>query len=448
MENSSKIVFLLLAAAFMLSISSGIAGATDYQSSFHNGSTGNCDGCHTRKSQSAFKNASSSVTGVPSPGLPNQVKPPKMLLGSDSSSTCLICHAAPLEQKQPSGIFVASNREYLASAGIPPSQLTPGGDFGWLLKSYRWSSKGTGPSDELSSGDRHGHNIIAKDYGFNLDLTNDAAPGGTYPSEKLSCTSCHDPHGTYRRSAGGNISRDGMLVRSSGSYSTSPAPDSAGAVGTYRILAGVGYLPTTLSKEHAFKADPPAAISPPDYNRAETSTDTRVAYGKGMSEWCRNCHITTHKNAHPMGNSGKLTDEVIRIYNRYLSAGNTAGSKDKAYSSLVPYEMGTDNYTVLKITANSDGSDRSGPKSGANVMCLTCHRAHASGWDYMTRWNERKSAIVYDGAFVGTDAKSSASPSAHQGRLSVETRKTYYDRAAAAFGSSQKSMCSKCHEKD
>jgi len=167
-----------------------------------------------------------------------------------------------------------------------------------------------------------------------------------------------------------------------------------------------------------------------------------------MSEWCRNCHVTTHKNAHPMGSTGKLTAAVIRIYNRYLATGNSTGSKNNAYNSLVPYEMGTDDYSVLKATANSNGSDRSGPKSGSNVMCLTCHRAHASGWDHMTRWNERSGMTVKEGYFVGIDSKSVASSTAAQGRLSVETSKAYYDRTADSFGTYQRSLCSKCHEKD
>lgn len=446
--NSSSIVILISAASFMFAITPSFGSLATYPNGFHNGGTGNCDGCHARRAQPAFKNTSSSATGSSTADLPSPEGQRSMLNGSDPSSTCLLCHSATAGQKQASGFLIASSRESLVAGGVPPSQLTPAGDFGWLLKSYKWSSKGTGANDEFSPGDSHGHNIVAQDYGFKADIFNAEAPGGTYPSDKLSCTSCHDPHGNYRRSANGNISLNGVPIKSSGSYSTSADPDSASTVGTYRLLAGAGYQPVALTGDFAFEADPPAAISPLEYNRAETTNDTRVAYGKGMTEWCRNCHVTTHKNSHPMGSTGKLTAEVIRIYNRYLTSGNIAGSKENSYNSLVPYEMGTDDYAVLKTTANSNGSIRNGPKSGATVMCLTCHRAHASGWDHMTRWNERNSLIVNEGVFVGTDSKSATSIIAAQGRLSAETAKAYYERKSNSFGSYQRSMCSKCHQKD
>jgi len=42
-------------------------------------------------------------------------------------------------------------------------------------------------------------------------------------------------------------------------------------------------------------------------------------------------------------------------------------------------------------------------------MCLTCHRAHASGWDYMARWNLKSKMLLHDGEFAGTDNKAPAS---------------------------------------
>lgn len=445
-DNPVKAVFLILTASVMLPVSQGYGEVPLYPKGFHNGGTAHCDGCHSRKVQQTFTNSTSAASVAPVPDSPNPVST-SMLNGSDPSSTCLICHSAPVGQKQPSGFFIASSRGSL-SRGIPPAQLTPGGDFGWLLKTYKWSSKGTTTNDESSPGDSHGHNVVAQDFGFSADLTNAVSPGGTYPADKLSCTSCHDPHGSYRRLLANTFSRDGLRITSSGSYSTSVDPDSTGAVGTYRMLAGIGYQPASLTGDFAFKADPPVAVAPPDYNRAEPLFDTRVAYGKGMTEWCRNCHVTTHKDAHPMGSTGKLTAEVIRIYNHYISSGKITGSKDNAYSSLVPFEMGTDDYTVLKAAANSNGSMRSGPKTGSNVMCLTCHRAHASGWDHSTRWNERTGMMSKDNAFVGSDSKTTDSSIAAQGRLSAETSKAYYDRTADTFGSYQRSMCSKCHQKD
>jgi hypothetical protein len=124
------------------------------------------------------------------------------------------------------------------------------------------------------------------------------------------------------------------------------------------------------------------------------------------------------------------------------------GSRATAYSSLVPFEVGTHDYAELKRIAGSagNGADLNGPKSGENIMCLTCHRAHAGGWDAMTRWNTKTELIVYNGRYPGIDA---GSPShLAQGRTSAETRKAYNDRPADSFALFQRGLCSKCHAKD
>jgi hypothetical protein len=386
---------------------------------FHNGGTGTCTGCHTT---------------------------PPALIGSDPGSTCLICHQAPAGIQLPAGSYVATNFQTTNLC----VQLPPGGDFCWLKKSYRWSL--AGGAEESSPGERHGHNIVALDFGYEADTTLITAPGGAYPGISLSCISCHDPHGTYRRNADGTISTSGLPIIATGSYTTSPNPTSTGSVGSYRLLAGKGYQPKSLGGVFAFTADPPAAVAPPLYNRSEASADTRVAYGSGMSEWCRNCHAGIHGvvgsnlEQHPSGNDDRLSADVITAYSSYVATGNLNGNFNTAYTSMVPFEMGTKDYDILKRVANSTGSDRSGPQSNATVMCLTCHRAHASGWDSIMRWNMKSEFIVYDGFYPGID--NSVPIQYAQGRLSVETQKTFYDRPASGYSFYQRGLCNKCHVKD
>ncbi|HEX8960339.1 MAG TPA: cytochrome C [Geobacteraceae bacterium] len=311
-----------------------------------------------------------------------------------------------------------------------------------MKKDYTWNF-----GQEKSSGDRHGHNIVALDYGFEPDRTLHFAPGGAYPSANLSCISCHDPHGNYRRLANGSISTAGPPIIASGSYSNSPDPSATGSVGTYRLLAGKGYQPAGIPGVPAFTADPPVAVSPPLYNRAETSSDTRVAYGRGMSEWCQNCHPQINGlHQHPVGSDTFLSPEVTNNYNAYISSGNMSGRMDVAYTSLVPFELRTNDYSLLKRVANSDNTVRSGPTGTASIMCLSCHRAHASGWDSIMRWNVKADFIVYDGMYPGTDTNVPAAYA--QGRLSTETQKTFYDRPATYYAPYQRSLCNKCHGKD
>ena len=69
-------------------------------------------------------------------------------------------------------------------------------------------------------------------------------------------------------------------------------------------------------------------------------------------------------------------------------------------------------------------------------MCLSCHRAHASGFAGMTRWNVDDTFITNGSAFVDT-----------QGRGAL-LQAAYYGRAAGNFGAFQRSLCNKCHGKD
>ena len=402
---------------------------------FHSGGIGDCDGCHSIHRPGG---------GDAGTGNGNSFS----LVASDSSSTCLKCHQLS-GGKRPVAYLIATSDEDMPS-GSPPGQLTPGGDFGWLKKSYRWG-EGSGEGGGSSPGERHGHNIVAIDFRFFPDAGMPMAPGGSFPAARLSCISCHDPHGRYRRFADGSIGTGGTPIQASGSYNTSPDPTVDRAVGVYRLLGGKGHV-TSVNDGAPFTADPPAAVSPEDYNRPEDRSDTRVAYGKGMSEWCANCHPVLPggsggKKTHPAGNNVKFSAVVAANYNAYVASGNLTGNSATSYSSMVPFEMGTADYSRLKRTAGSSGGQTAGPDAAANVMCLSCHRAHASGWDHGTRWNMKTGFLVVNGEYPGVDDLT-VPPRISQGRTRAETRKTFYERPVNRYATYQRSLCNKCHAKD
>jgi hypothetical protein len=414
---------LLTAALIIIGLESGSAA-------FHDGGVGLCVGCHSIHGTDTL-----SISG------------PSLLREQDASSTCLYCHQQPGDIG-PNDYHVSTPFSELPQ-GRPPKQLTPGGDFGWLKKTFSWVP-GPGLPPISSLGERHGHNIVAADFLYDADSTYSAAPGGTYPSDGLSCISCHDPHGKYRRNFDGSISTTWSPIIGSGSFASSPAPNANKAVGVYRLLGGKGYLPKSLTGGFAFVNDPPAAVAPDSYNRSEAATQTRVAYGAGMSEWCRNCHPDMHTTTwpgktnllHPAGNGAGLGAVKTANYNAYIKTGDLTGLVNTSYLSLVPFEEGTRDYATLKAHAKSDDSWLVGPDTTAQVTCLTCHRAHASGWDGIMRWNAETIFIENNGSYA---QEGQPEQPYGQGRTEAEALRAYYDMPASKFAPSQDTLCNKCH---
>lgn len=413
---------------------------------FHDGGIANCDGCHTMHNSSG--NIAMTKTGLP-PGTAN----PYLLQGSDQSSTCLICHAG----STPTDSYkIATNP--VPAPGNSPRQLTPGGDFAYLQKSYNWvDSLGAAKS---SPGGNHGHNITAADFlYFGIGSRFTAAPGGSYPTANLSCISCHDPHGRYRiMDAGGTtFATTGKPIGGSGSFGDLPTENLA--VGPYRMLAGKFYQPASVQGNLSFVADPPAAVSPTSYNRSEDPSDTRVAYGRGVSEWCGNCHgqyrhrsVTQNSivDSHPAGpaTGGELRHgDVYLTYNQYVKTGDLTGTIATAYNSLVPFEEEISDLATLASrttsTAGASGYD--------SVMCLTCHRAHASAWDNSTRWNTAQNVyLTVDGNYPGIDAPTQQGRQGEYatGKIMAEYQQAMYGRDPGKFAAFQRSLCNKCHEND
>jgi hypothetical protein len=386
-------------AAFVLgaALAAGAAHAD-----FHAGGVGDCAGCHTM--HNSLSGQRMTVKSLPV-GQANTF----LLRGTDTSSTCLGCHHTT--EATPQTYQVSSPANATTSGGrAAPSQLTPGGDFGYTQR----------------------HNIVSVDFGYARENLVTAAPGGTYPRDGFSCISCHDPHGSYRHLPGtGEQARGGAPIRESGSYGAEPGGETA--VGTYRLLAGVGYQPKALAGNYAFTSQAPMAVSPEVYNRSEGETDTRVAYGKGMSEWCGNCHGGMHSDQgpgpgnfrHPAGSDVHLGTDVAANYNRYdFRTGALDADGSAAYSSLVPFEMNIEvRADLLAATLSTAGPSAAGTES---VSCVTCHRAHATAFPDMGRW--RFDAVMLWDYFP--------SPI------------WYYGRTQYYFAAYQRSLCNKCHVRD
>jgi hypothetical protein len=406
--NVAKVtLFAVLAALVAVGMST-----TAY--SFHSGGVAECGGCHSMHSPAAGGSF--------------------LMVGTDQSSTCLSCHEHAGDTG-PSSYHV-STAEADMPAGTAPLQRTPGGDFGWLKKTYTFVVRGT---TNVEDGATHGHNIVAVDKGYTADVTNTTAPGGSFSSANLACNSCHDPHGKYRRDSNNAISTTGAPIIGSGSYNTSVVPLAGQAVGAYRLLAGAGY------SKAAFPGVP-AAKTPSAYNRTEATTQTRTAYGVAAtgghatwSNWCGTCHGAMHSTGnyvHPVDQG--LGSTIMGLYNSYVKSGDMTGTSANSFTSLVPFSENTNDYTVLATHALNTDAQLGGPGSSDQVNCMSCHRAHATGFPEMLRWNFENEFIVKNGIYQTTE----------RGRSTAEAAAGYYDRPVTQFASYQRVLCNKCHAQD
>jgi len=354
---------------------------------FHDGGVGQCEGCHIMHN--------------------SQGNNSWLLPATDPSSVCLSCHAGA----------GSSNSYHISSPD--GSAMTPGGDFYWLNKDFTWISGS-------STGSSHGHNIVAQDHGFSSDSVLLKSPGGSYLSSDLGCTSCHDPHGKIV---------SGLPVSGSGSYGAVPAVGTE--LGSYRLLGGTGYDGGEHVQGYSFLYDAPVARQNPAVPFGETDL-SHVDYGTGMSEWCANCHgailASDHKSGggafeHPSG-SGAYLDSAVSRYNSYVKTGDFSGDRTIAYWALVPFERGISNPALL------DPASTMGPDSSSQIMCLTCHRAHASAFPKMGRW-DFSAELVADSHPAAGDA----------GVTGNDVFYSYYGRdMVIEFGPAQRSLCEKCHD--
>jgi predicted CXXCH cytochrome family protein len=414
---------LVVLTAMMLAIGlSGMAYA------FHSGGVAECGGCHSMHSP----NASGSF----------------LLIGAGESSTCLGCH-------QQAGL-TAPNSYHVSTAdadmptGVPPRQRTPGGDFGWLKKTYTFTVRSATTTEE---GETHGHNIVATDFGYNASSVT-TAPGGTFTSSQLGCPSCHDPHSSNRRLSDGTYVRGATLgqttapIIGSGSYNNSAVPAAGQAVGVYRLLRGLGdtSVPGVTFNNVAI------AVAPSTYNQTEATNQVRVAYGatgtNTWGNWCAACHPDMHSSGnyvHPIDQS--LGTDIANNYNAYVKSGDLGGTAASSFTSLVPFAENTGDIATLVSHAKNDNTYLNGPGTSDKVVCMSCHRSHATGFPEMLRFSLEGEFMVYNSQYPGTDTTPTV-PQFARGRLGAETQAAYYDRPVTQFASYQRVLCNKCHAKD
>lgn len=345
---------------FMLGIIFVMAGSSF---AFHDAGVAHCNGCHTMHNSENGQ--------LIDPDSPNGNA--WLLKDATPSDVCLSCHASD----HLGGV--------MGTDPLAPPPLKGAGNFVYLLEDNLNDAHGGG--DTLTDGswanpipgDAAGHNIVAPSMGVAADASLSSAPGGSFPSSQLGCSSCHDPHGneSFRMLYSAGPVQDGLYTF------TNPAPDAQGL----SVFFG-----------------------------SETQT-SHTAYQGGMSAWCGNCHGDFHaNNTKLIHNSGMvLGASVAQTYNLYNGTVDlTGGVQATAYLADVPFD-----------DAANTTTGTAGPSASSQVMCLTCHRAHASSAPNAGRWDFSVTLLDEDGVNSG----SYAIPNPYN-------------------EPNQRSLCNKCHAKD
>ena len=385
-------MMLALAACFFLF--SGTAFA------LHSGGVAHCDACHS------MHGGSGNGEFVASDGQ-------YLLNNASASETCLNCHSAD----------DGDSYHTLSTNGNGKSQ---GGDFFWVTAAaaYSYEPWGGAPFTETVDTDNLGHNVIAPSFGLNADVTNTTAPGGGPTASGFSCISCHDPHGQVNGGTGNGTA----AISASGSYGDADPLDGS-ILGNFRLLGGSGYTPDSYA--HSIAAPVPVAAS--QNGGFGQSYGISTDYGTGMSTWCLSCHpnFVGGNDMHPVNQSFDSA-----TYNAYVASGDFTGDgvTTGGYDPLVPFARNESDRTALNPAAPAAAA------AGDTVMCLSCHRAHASAFDNILRWDNQVEFIAESRILnqVGT---------------SVPTESAYYANGAtvdivATYGDWQRQLCNKCHVKD
>ncbi|GJM43844.1 MAG: cytochrome c [Gemmatimonadota bacterium] len=288
-----------------------------------------------------------------------------LLVDATPSDVCLSCHAT--------GLGAVFGSDPLA----PPTERG-GGNFAFLKEDNL--NDGHGGASNPIGGDAAGHNVNAPSLAQAADGTLGVAPGGTFPAAEMGCTSCHDPHGNE----------------------------------SFRLLYGAGAV--VQDGVATFLKPAPTAVGLSLFGPGESNTN-HTAYQGGMSNWCGNCHGDFHNNTadlvHPSGQA--MGGTIAGIYNRYNGTEDQAGAvQATAYLAAVPFD---DAANLTNSTA--------GPTGSSQVMCLSCHRAHASSAPDAGRWDFSVTLLHEDGDESGS-----------------------YEIPDPYASVNQRSLCNKCHNKD
>lgn len=322
---------------------------------------------------------------------------------------CLQCHLYPANTAFKAPAVMSS------MGTIPVNYAVPGGDFYY---SFIDPKKGHNPGKSLG----------VQSAIMQSDPTLTTSPGGNFSTQDWDCCSCHDPHNRF----GENVAAWRQLKRKvNGIVHTGEETVNFG-VETY----GGNQGPTAIGHEPIksnSRGDIRGGVNETRYLNtrkdgnpiegaqlypfvAESDTNKNV-YRGGFSSFCATCHGDFHGGN---GESRTADNSSTRVGSAWVKHPtnvkmNESGSKYgiTTYTAVITNAQGTNpnpvgydwryplvqpdfDFTVKKNVASM--TDSLTALGDNRIMCLSCHKAHASKYDNMTRWDTNGHAFIANGA--------------------------------------------------
>jgi hypothetical protein len=348
--NSKNTITSINALCFLLFALCSLLFAAELEAKV----TGACSNCHTmHNSQGGQAMAQDYSSG----GLVEDPTPNAALL----ISSCVGCHF-----NSGTTTITADNTPIVLNAQDPGASALAGGNF-------YYSATGLGATNNK------GHNV--KNISAQESSPMDVPPGfkasvtlpnsGTGPASwslQLTCAGTYGCHGD-RGIADEVKSIFGAHHQNINIDSSSTADK---VYNSYRFLYGI---------KGAEDSDWEKTVSSTDHNGYQGNS----AYGSlnTISYLCGECHGNYHANAN-LGGTGAVGDSTP--WRRHPSDFAFSGVRDNNYTGS-EYALYTTYDVIAPVAESSPSTTNSVVNSGSIVMCLSCHRAHASAHFKMMRWD-------------------------------------------------------------